>query len=829
MAYPNATFGMENLTLDPELALHGSLKIEILRGRNLPVTDFGPGATVDPFVEVFAFPHRLAKTTYRKNNQNPDWDETFMLDLIVDKKVTFLELRIYDKDYGPTQDDFVGCVYLPIADVATGRKIEGDFPVQKEGNKGPLGNATLTLTVQYWSLAMMPNLMTSAELPFNYFKMMTGNRVTLYGDAHVHPNQLAPIPMLNGVAYHAQNCWEDLYRAIDSATMFIYIVGWSVYTQISLLREKPVTADGQMLTVGELLKKKASQGVQVCIMVWDEALSLNVGNLKTEGLMCTHDEDTKKFFAGVPNVEVVLAPREGSDTHSQDSSKSTGLLGKAMKFAQKNVQKQFVGVNYTHHQKTVVVDQPALNDPYKRRVVAFVGGLDITDGRFDTPDHPIFSTLQTFHKGDFHQGIPKTNPDVGPRQPWHDIHSLIEGPAARNIMDNFYERWDCQANTKMNSLYPLPAAMLNGTVLTIDQEAMHGPEEWAVQVFRSIDGRSANFTRGDSEVLRVQCKKGRFVDMSIQRAYIHAIRRAKHHIYIENQYFLGSSQVWDPPVKGSTHMIPWEIVQKIRQKIFAGERFAVYIMVPLFPEGDPESAPIKEILRWQFLTVQMMYKRVADAIRQKGINAHPTDYLNFYSPGTREPNANPNLTGLSGVHLSMAQSKRQMIYVHSKMMIVDDQYVIIGTANINQRSMDGARDTEIAMGAQQVNHTVEAAHGQCPKGEVFGFRMSLWEEHIGPNVLTEPCFSNPSLLECVQRVNQIADHNWAMYAQPEPVAMPGHLMRYPYVVNADGSLIDPSTGPSFPDFPRSIIQGQAVAETGVVAGATAGQSRLLTM
>ena len=46
-----------------------------------------------------------------------------------------------------------------------------------------------------------------------------------------------------------------------------------------------------------------------------------------------------------------------------------------------------------------------------------------------------------------------------------------------------------------------------------------------------------------------------------------------------------------------------------------------------------------------------------------------------------------------------------MIYVHSKGMIVDDEYVILGSANINQRSMEGTRDTEIAMGAYQPQHT----------------------------------------------------------------------------------------------------------------------------
>jgi phospholipase D1/2 len=65
-----------------------------------------------------------------------------------------------------------------------------------------------------------------------------------------------------------------------------------------------------------------------------------------------------------------------------------------------------------------------------------------------------------------------------------------------------------------------------------------------------------------------------------------------------------------------------------------------------------------------------------------------------------------------------------MIYVHSKGMVVDDEYVIIGSANINQRSMDGSRDTEIAMGAYQPFHTW--AHSkQAPRGQVSLFAAVL--------------------------------------------------------------------------------------------------------
>ena len=58
-----------------------------------------------------------------------------------------------------------------------------------------------------------------------------------------------------------------------------------------------------------------------------------------------------------------------------------------------------------------------------------------------------------------------------------------------------------------------------------------------------------------------------------------------------------------------------------------------------------------------------------------------------------------------------------MVYVHSKGMIVADEYVILGSANINQRSMEGIRDTEIAMGAYQPYHTW-ASKDSSPHGQV---------------------------------------------------------------------------------------------------------------
>lgn len=62
---------------------------------------------------------------------------------------------------------------------------------------------------------------------------------------------------------------------------------------------------------------------------------------------------------------------------------------------------------------------------------------------------------------------------------------------------------------------------------------------------------------------------------------------------------------------------------------------------------------------------------------------------------------------------------------------MDDEYVIIGSANINQRSMAGTKDTEIAMGAYQPHHTwakkqQQHPHGQvCSHSEVFPVPISI--------------------------------------------------------------------------------------------------------
>lgn len=49
---------------------------------------------------------------------------------------------------------------------------------------------------------------------------------------------------------------------------------------------------------------------------------------------------------------------------------------------------------------------------------------------------------------------------------------------------------------------------------------------------------------------------------------------------------------------------------------------------------------------------------------------------------------------------------------------MDDEYILMGSANINQRSLEGTRDTEIAMGAYQPHYTWMSKH-MNPHGQVM--------------------------------------------------------------------------------------------------------------
>mmetsp|Transcript_27391 Transcript_27391/g.76542 ORF Transcript_27391/g.76542 Transcript_27391/m.76542 type:complete len:576 (+) Transcript_27391:41-1768(+) len=564
---------------------------------------------------------------------------------------------------------------------------------------------------------------------------------------------------------------------------------------------------GSKVLLGHILRDKAEAGVRVNILVWDEISSVpdKYGDpFVVEGVMGTFDEETRMFFQKT-KVNVKAMFRAGP-LHVEE-------------------------VIMSHHQKTIICDEDVAG---KRSVVAYVGGLDVTCGRFDTPKHPLFSSLSTLHKGDFYQTTCAVKVETGPRQPWHDIHCKLFGRVAMDVAQNFEERWVSKldktninvanvseklvgvaggvskglkgfAKKKKKKEEPAPAAP-KAMVVEDDGGAMlykkdhlgsaaPGNGAWKCQLLRSIDRYSV-----------VQQKQGDVASIwrTIYNTYIFRICASQRFVFIENQYFQGSSYFWNAKVNPKAHnLIPLAITNKIVNKIHAGEPYAAYIIVPMFPEGEPATIGMQAMLHWQFYTVSMMYDRIAKALKEVGSSRHPTDYLVFMCLGNRENFPLP--AAADNAHLCV-KNRRHMIYVHSKFAIIDDEYVICGSANINDRSMRGNRDTEIAVCAHQ-------PAGGAPKrdGEVQNFRLSLWQEHFGES---PACFRAPESPECVARIQEIAKKNWELYSGDEIIDMDSHALIYPYNVSSDG-VMEPSV-PHFPDYPKAPINGKVTPLPSIV-------------
>ncbi|KAJ6722826.1 PHOSPHOLIPASE D ALPHA 1 [Salix koriyanagi] len=805
------------------LLLHGNLDICVCDAKNLPNLDMfhktlgdmfnkysgiisskiegqaGTKITSDPYVSISVADAVIGRTFVISNCENPVWMQNFYVPVAHHAA----EVHFVVKDNDVVGSQLIGVVAIPVEQICSGDRIEGVYPILNSNGKQCKPGAALRISIQYIPMEKLSVYRDGVGagpdyhgVPGTYFPLRKGGTVTLYQDAHVPDGRLPNVQLDDGMPYMHGKCWQDIFDAIRQARRLVYITGWSVWHKVTLVRD-----GGQHsgVTLGDLLRSKSQEGVRVLLLVWDDPTSRSVLGYKTDGIMATHDEETRRFFKH-SSVQVLLCPRIAGKKHSW-------------------VKQREVGTIYTHHQKTVIVDADAGNN--RRKIIAFVGGLDLCNGRYDTPDHPLFRTLQTVHKDDYHNPTFTGSVANCPREPWHDLHSRIDGPAAYDVLTNFEERWMKVAKPK--GLKKLKTSY-DDALLRIDRipdiigvfdtpVTEDDPEAWHVQIFRSIDSNSVKaFPKDPKDATKknLVCGKNVLIDMSIHTAYVKAIRAAQHFIYIENQYFIGSSYNWSSYKDlGANNLIPMEIALKIADKIRAHERFAVYIVVPMWPEGVPTGAATQRILFWQHKTMQMMYETIYKALVEVGLEEafSPQDFLNFFCLGNRESLDGFNSSGMpspSSSHTPQAlsrKSRRFMIYVHSKGMIVDDEYVILGSANINQRSMEGTRDTEIAMGAYQPQHTW-ARKQSNPLGQIHGYRMSLWAEHTG---VIEDCFTKPESLECVRRIRAMGEMNWKQFASEEISEMTGHLLKYPVEVDRKGKVRPIPGSETFPDVGGNII------------------------
>ncbi|XP_012261590.2 phospholipase D2 [Athalia rosae] len=298
-----------------------------------------------------------------------------------------------------------------------------------------------------------------------------------------------------------------------------------------------------------------------------------------------------------------------------------------------------------------------------------------------------------------------------PRMPWHDIGTMVQGASARDLARHFIHRWNAVKleKAKLNGCYPYLLPKSYNDCSSYAPFLPHGAtSKVRCQVLRSVSSWSAGFLEPDT------------LEQSIHEAYIVAINNAKRYIYIENQFFITLASVEGNSVK---NRIGETLLKRILRAHREGAVFRVFVIMPLLPGfegevGGPTGTALRAITHWNYASIS----RGKDAILNRLIGAgvqNPSDYITFH--GLR------NHSVLNGSLVT------ELIYVHSKLMIVDDSTVICGSANINDRSMIATRDSEVAV----IIHDEEFEDGKM-NGMSFdcgkygaSLRKRLFREHLG--------------------------------------------------------------------------------------------------
>ncbi|KAF6757522.1 hypothetical protein DFP72DRAFT_758222, partial [Ephemerocybe angulata] len=493
----------------------------------------------------------------------------------------------------------------------------------------------------------------------------------------------------------------NLSRAILMAKESIYIHDW--WLSPELLMRRP---GKDHYRLDRLLERKAKEGVKIYIIIY-----LEVSNRTTP----TDSSYTKQRLASLhPNVMVQRSP-----SHFQ-----TGTF------------------YWAHHEKLCVIDQ----------TIAFMGGLDACFGsisivytRWDTPQHALTDDTLDTDQPEIWPGKDYSNPRVSdfhtlnkpeedmydrtkvPRMPWHDVAMQIVGQPARDLARHFVQRWNYLLRIKNHSRimpFLLPPPEFRPGELS--QMGLTGTCE--LQIVRSCGPWSMG-TPGK-------------VEHSIQNAYLKSIQMSEHFVYIENQFFITSTVVEEVKIENK---IGDALVQRIIRAHHDKTPWKCCIVIPLLPGftfgvDHSDASAIRIILECQNRTICRGPDSIFSRLRKEGID--PDEYISVYSLRNWAKMRDDVLvteqaSGWSNtVSVRPFADTRMQVYIHAKICIVDDRLAIIGSANINERSQRGERDSELAAVIRDTDLIDCTMAGKPFKVGRFAhsLRVRLMREHLGIDV-----------------------------------------------------------------------------------------------
>lgn len=431
-----------------------------------------------------------------------------------------------------------------------------------------------------------------------------------------------PIAAEGGILRGGENCWcvstadkasllidadeyfRRLAQTLPLARRSLWIVGWDFDPRIKL---QPDRADGP--TLGEHLRHlvETTPELEIRVLVWaiGAVYSSRSLHLFTQHQWADHPRIFLRFDARHP-------------------------------------------LRASHHQKLVCIDD----------ATAFVGGIDLTGGRWDTCDHAATSAI-------------RTSPSGEPYGPVHDVQLAVAGPIARYVGRLARRRWKWATEETVEEEEPAPAP-------------------WPADLTPDLTRCTAAIARTEPGTLRRVGKR------EVLKLTLDAIAAARRHIYIESQY-LTSFRIGDVLARRLAEPDGPEIVVVVTRSSRG--------LLEHFIMGHNRNRLIRRLKAAdRFGRLRISYAVVPDG-----------------------------------------DGGEQEVLIHSKVIVVDDILVRIGSSNLNNRSEGLDTECDIAL----------EAHDKAERLAIGGFRDRLLAEHLAcpPEAFSAALAEGGSVIAAIDQLN----------------------------------------------------------------------------
>jgi phosphatidylserine/phosphatidylglycerophosphate/cardiolipin synthase-like enzyme len=402
-----------------------------------------------------------------------------------------------------------------------------------------------------------------------------------------------------GVLVDARDYYRAFYQAMSGARRYALLAGWQFDSDVRLLRGDDATGAPWPVEFLPFLMALCRERpeLSISVLAWDYSV---VYTLEREWM-----QRLKFDFGTSDQIHYLL-----------DGKHPLGA---------------------SHHQKIVVIDGR----------IAFVGGADICDGRWDDRGHERENSERVNRYGE-------------PYKPYHEVIGFFTGDAVANVERLFRARWRHASGADLPAALPAEEEATNKTLF---------PFEGAL----SVDSERVALAR-----TYVPLDESESPTQEIRVLFEDAIAAAERLLYIETQYI-------------TARALHDAVVTRLTDA--AKPRLQVIIVVPHGADS------IKEKLVLGAAEDQWLH-----TVAQVAESAGHTLRVLFSASSDGAKDAPPT-------------------YIHAKLLIVDDRFMTLGSANCTNRSM--SFDSEL-------NLAWECERGDEPLARsIAQIRASLLSEHAG--------------------------------------------------------------------------------------------------